>query len=92
MTTRRRADPPPRATRPPALGALQRGDKGDPRLLEGLAADRAAAVLQRAAVCPACAAVRREEGDDGALCDDHLGQALGVSGGWALGPEGKKLL
>lgn len=71
---------------------LQASDKGDPRLGQALAADRAESVYRDAEACAACAAARADQGDSEALCDDHLGRALGVTGGWALGGPGRKLL
>jgi hypothetical protein len=59
---------------------------------QALAADRAESVYRDAEACAACAAARADQGDSEALCDDHLGRALGVTGGWALGGPGRKLL
>ena len=81
----------PQGDRSAEPAELQASDKGDVRLAQALAADRAARVLAAAQDCPTCAAARADQGDDQALCDDHLGQALGVTGGWALGPAGRKL-
>lgn len=70
---------------------LQASDKGDLHLGQALAADRAATVFRDTEACAACAAVRKAQADSEALCDDHLGRALGVTGGWALGAPGRKL-
>jgi hypothetical protein len=63
----------------------------DERVLQGLAAERAERVLGQAAACSACHQARVAAGQDDALCDDHLGDALGMVGGWALGEAGRKL-
>jgi hypothetical protein len=63
----------------------------DHRVLQGFAALRAERVFGEATDCPDCVATRQADGDDGALCDRHLGEALGVHGGWDLGGAGKKL-
>lgn len=70
---------------------LEPVERGDQRLAQGLAADRAESALAQAENCPECLALRQAFGDAEALCDDHLGRALGVTGGWALGPPGRKL-
>ena len=70
---------------------LEPADRGDQRLARGLAADRADAVLAQADNCPECLVLRSDAADPEALCDEHLGQALGVTGGWALGAPGRKI-
>lgn len=70
---------------------LEPGERGDQRLAQGLAAERADATFRQAESCPACLAAREAAGEPEGLCDEHLGQALGVTGGWALGTPGRKL-
>lgn len=63
----------------------------DERVLQGLAAERADRVFGEAGACSACQQARVEAGQDDALCDDHLADALGMAGGWAMGEAGRKL-
>lgn len=80
----RRAPPRPDAS-PPASGL------SDPRVLRGFATLRAERVFGEAEGCAACAEARLADAREDALCDDHLGQALGIDGGWDLGAPGKRL-
>ena len=65
-------------------------ERGDQRVLQGFAELRAERVYEEAVVCAACDAARKAEGPD-ALCEKHLGEALGMGGGWDLGTPGRKL-
>ncbi len=78
----------PAAARPATLDSAERGDG---HLLRAVAAARAEVAYDAAAACDSCHTVRSAQADPDALCDRHLGQALGISGGWDLGPPGKKL-
>lgn len=62
----------------------------DTRVLGQLSALRAERVYQEAAVCPDCAAARAESGQSDALCDHHMGDALGLHAQWGLQGPGKK--
>ena len=48
-------------------------------------------VYGEADACAACTRIRAQSGRSDELCDDHLGDALGMGGGWALGAAGHKL-
>lgn len=63
----------------------------DTRVLGQLSALRAERVYQEAQTCPDCAAARAEAGADDALCDHHLGDALGLHAQWGLQGPAKKL-
>lgn len=75
----------------PAWVDERKDERGDLRVLQGMAGERSERVYRDASECPACAAARAAEGRDDALCDAHLEDALGLGGGWALGPPGRKL-
>jgi len=80
--------------RPESVGAAwvdeRSSERGDQRLLQGFAQVRAERVYGEAAACQACDAARTADGPD-ALCEQHLGAALGLDGGWDLGAPGRKL-
>lgn len=63
----------------------------DTRVLGQLSALRAERVYQEAQACPDCAAARAEAGAEDALCDHHMGDALGLHAQWGLQGPGKKL-
>lgn len=63
----------------------------DTRVLGQLSALRAERVYVEAAGCPDCAAARAQDGRDDALCDHHMGDALGLHSSWGLAGPGKKL-
>lgn len=63
----------------------------DERTLQGLAAERADRVYGQAVACAACQRSRDEAEQADALCDEHLADALGMAGGWAMGDAGRKL-
>lgn len=71
--------------------SLEPDDRGDQRVLRGLAADRADSVWTTAEACEACAAARRDSAESEALCDEHMAKALGLTGGWALGGPGRRI-
>lgn len=56
-------------------------ERGDMRVLQGLATMRAERVYGEAADCAACEAARAADGED-ALCEEHLAQALGMRSDW----------
>ncbi len=47
------------------------------KLRELEAAEKAADALKAASSCEACASAQAETGDETALCDDHLAEAMG---------------
>lgn len=75
----------------PDAAPLEPAERGDQRLAQGLAAESASSAFQQAHDCQQCLTLRQQGLDPEALCDRHLGQALGMSGGWALGAPGRKL-
>lgn len=79
--------PPPRApnanrSRGPAWVDERKDERGDLRVLQGFASLRAERVFGEAETCSACDAARLQEERADALCERHLGEALGASGGW----------
>lgn len=58
---------------------LQRGDM---KIVQGFAELRAERVFEEAPTCDECARERKATGDDEALCDEHLGQAMGMDSNW----------
>ncbi|MBM4343693.1 MAG: hypothetical protein FJ100_09990 [Deltaproteobacteria bacterium] len=74
-----------------AAAPLEPADRGDSRLLRALAAARADEAYGAAQACDNCRALRFETDDADALCERHLAQALGVLGGWDLGPGGRRV-
>lgn len=59
----------------------RRDERGDLRVLQGLATLRAEHVYDEATRCEACDAARAQDGED-ALCEAHLAQALGMNSEW----------
>jgi hypothetical protein len=57
-------------------------ERGDMRVVQGFAALRAERVFAEAETCAACRALRSEQGDPEALCEDHLASALGMKSRW----------
>lgn len=80
--------PSPPAPVAPAGGA--RNVVPDTRVLGQLSALRAERVYDEAQTCPDCAAARQQSGRDDALCDPHLGDALGLNAQWGLQGPAKK--
>jgi len=56
-------------------------ERGDQTLLQRVSALRTEVAYESAADCQACAEIRVAEQQADALCDRHLGQAMG-DGGW----------
>lgn len=77
--------------RPDAARAHAEPDALDHRYLRQAAALRAEDTYAAAQQCPQCQATRASHGDGDALCDEHLGRALGVVGGWDLPGRGHVL-
>ena len=96
MSERKRPVYRPGWTNPPRPGdraaPLEPVERGDQRLAQALAADRADAGFREAENCPECLAQRQTTADPEALCDEHLGRVLGIHGGWALGAPGRKIV
>jgi hypothetical protein len=65
-----------------ALRGAHRGERGDERVLAGLSKLRADAAYDEASRCDDCTAARALAGDQDALCDDHLGHAMGLHSNW----------
>ena len=86
LVPRYRPTPAPRRPEPSAPAGLN-----DPRVLQGFATLRAERVFAEAQDCAACTAARAAETREDALCDAHMGQALGIDGGWDLGAPGRRL-
>lgn len=57
-------------------------ERGDMRIVQGFAKIRAERVFEEALSCEACEAERGETGDPEALCDEHVGAALGMNSNW----------
>lgn len=56
----------------------QRSERPEERLRQLGQEARGEAAYARAGACEACAAARRALGDETALCDKHLAEAMGV--------------
>ncbi len=69
--------------RGPAWVDERKDERGDLKVLQGFASLRAERVYSEAETCGECAAARLQEQRQDALCERHLGEALGANGGWA---------
>jgi hypothetical protein len=63
----------------------------DTRVLGALSALRAERVYQESETCADCEAARLQDGRADALCDRHMGDALGLNSTWGLSGPGRKL-
>ena len=66
----------------PAWHDERNTSRGDMRVVQGFAELRAERVFGEAADCEACNKERQDSGDAEALCEDHLGEALGMNSEW----------
>jgi len=57
-------------------------ERGDMRVVEGFAKLRADRVYDESGTCADCEKERDDSGDPEALCEEHLGQALGMNSNW----------
>ena len=81
MATGRNDNRPPLAKLRAAWVDERRDERGDMRVLQGLATLRAEHVYGEAERCAACETARATDGED-ALCEAHLAQALGMQSEW----------
>ncbi len=57
-------------------------ERGDMRVVQGFAALRTERVFDEAPHCDDCQQERAQSSDDDALCEKHLGEALGMNSNW----------
>jgi hypothetical protein len=57
-------------------------ERGDQRVLQAFSSLRAERVYGEAQACPDCTAARDAEGREDALCERHLGEAMGMHADW----------
>ena len=60
----------------------RQNERGDMRVMQGLSKLRADAAYEAAEVCEDCIRERAEQDDEGALCEAHLAQAMGMNSNW----------
>ena len=56
--------------------------RGDVKVEQAFSKLRSDAAFEDADQCASCRSERERQGDDEALCDEHLGQALGMNSTW----------
>lgn len=57
-------------------------ERGNMRVQQGFAKLRSDAAFDEAESCAACRSERRDSGDEDALCEAHLAQAMGMNSAW----------
>lgn len=63
-------------------------ERGDQRVLQGFSALRAERVYGESDTCPGCAQARVDQDRADALCEGHLGEAMGMNATWDV-PRGR---
>jgi hypothetical protein len=57
-------------------------ERGDMRVVQGFAKLRTERVFGEAGGCDGCQTERDDSGDEEALCEIHMGEALGMDSNW----------
>jgi len=88
MATRKRSGEPPSSppnmhrSHGPAWVDERNNERGDLKVLQAFASLRAERIYGEAETCCECKAARMQENREDALCEQHLGEALGANSHW----------